>query len=156
MFFGWNYTNAQLRTQSDNFSRNYATLNAVYDTLRTDYNSLSVQSANVEAYYKAYIVALNESYDQQRIQWNDTLNNAMTAKDSQWQATLNTTLIQRDAFWNTTLANTLANRDATWQTALNATIAANNLQWQNKYIADMTARDAQWQYIVDQLKAQIP
>ena len=144
MFFGWNYTNSQLRTQSDNFTRNYSTLNATYQSLWTDYNNLTVASANMDAYYKSYIVALNESYVAHEKQWTDTLNNAMAAKDTQFASTLNATLLARDAFWNTTLANTLAARDATWQTTLNATIAARDLQWQGT----LAQRDAQWRAYV--------
>jgi predicted negative regulator of RcsB-dependent stress response len=109
MFFGWNYTNTQLNAQSDNFSTNYAVLNATYDKLRTDYNDLSVQSANSSAYYKSYITALNQSYALHEKQWTDTLNNAMSAKDAQFSSTLNTTLLQRDAFWNTTLRRVMPN-----------------------------------------------
>ncbi|MDO8578107.1 MAG: hypothetical protein Q7R50_02885 [Dehalococcoidales bacterium] len=156
MFFGWNYTNTQLRAQADNYTANYAVLNATYEGLRTDYNNLTVASANTEAQYNAYITALNTSFAQQQLQWNDTLNSAMAAKDAQWQSTLNTTLIQRDGFWNTTLATTLANRDATWQTTMNATMAARDVQWQGILANTLAQRDAQWQYIVDQLKAQIP
>src|ERR1035437_5430887 len=144
MFFGWNYTNTQLNAQSNNFSTNYAVLNASYQSLRTDYNTQRVASANLDAYYKSYITAVNQSYVLHEQQWTDTLNSAMSAKDAQFSSTLNTTLLQRDAFWNTTLTNTLAARDATWQATLNATIASRDAQWQAAPNAALAPQDVVW------------
>ena len=144
IFFGWNYTNSQLQRQSDNFTRNYATLNAVYESLRTDYNNLAVSSANMQAYYASYITALNASFDQQRLQWTDTLNNAMTAKDAAFAVTLNNTLNQQTAYWNAVVANSIESRDAMWKDTLNAAIVANNQQWQQVLNQQLTSLDAQW------------
>jgi hypothetical protein len=144
MFFGWNSTNAQLKSQSDNFSTNYAVLNATYQSLRTDYYNQTVASANSDAYYRSYIVGLNQTIALHDKQWADLLASSMSAKDAQFSSTLNTTLLQRDAFWNTTMANTLASRDATWQATLNATLVARDAQWQAALNAALAQQDAVW------------
>ena len=144
MFFAWNSNKTQLDAQSNNFSTNYAVLNATYQSLRTEYNTQTVASANSDAYYKSYIVALNQSLVLHDKQWTDLLNSSMSAKDAQFSATLNTTLLQRDAFWNTTMTNTLAARDATWQATLNATIASRDAQWQAVLNVALAQQDAQW------------
>jgi hypothetical protein len=144
MFFGWNSNKTQLDAQSNNFSTNYAVLNATYQSLRTEYNTQTVASANSDAYYKSYIVALNQSLVLHDKQWTDLLNSSMSAKDAQFASTLNTTLLQRDAFWNTTMANTLAARDATWQATLNAALASYNTSWQTALNIALAQQDANW------------
>lgn len=157
IFIGWNMTNHELQTRTDNFTLNYAVLDANFQKLSNDYQNLTAQSAGAQAQFNAYVTALNASYDQQNKQWAANLQNTLTAKDAQWASTLNTTLITRDAFWNTALSNALAANEVKWKTTLDATLAANNLQWQQKYVDDMTLRDNWWKaYILQVGNGQVP